>query len=610
MPESLHPKPARAPSALFVVLVAFAIYNANFRVIHTGDSVPARLMPFALLRDHTLYLDGWVKPYLNPNGAAVYYLAESRGHQMSSYPILLPLLITPLYVAPAWWLARHKPPIPMEGLGGFVIINTMEKLSAALVAALSVGILYLALLRVVSVRASLILAALDAFGSTTWVISSQSLWRHGLSELALAGALWALVRPAASRDYGFWVGLALAVAASNNVIYAIPALIFLVYFARSQRRHLWGYCLPLVVLGIATIVYNWHFFHHLLGPYPSALPASQVRRFGRGPEVHLPWWGGAVGLLASPNRGLLIFIPWTLFSIWGAARAWKRNTLGWEAYLVPSALGIYLLHTEYGEWWGGVCFGPRYLTDVLPFLVFFLVAVWSDLNTRKLLRGIFVLAAVVSVWVEVVGAFYYPNGQWDWQPVPIVNDPRRIWDWRDTQIGRSWNAGPMPPLLLYDWLTIIRSGELSCELPAPAHPPKASLRRQLGQDENAPVASVEPTDSQQFFQVCGIQLGVQQNALQNLRVQCFRCVIRNRNPSPCGILVNLVAAALPGQRESNSLQDSDNLAGCEARQSWHQRAISTVERLTDTGWGISSPAARRSSTCNRMASLMFATASS
>ncbi len=110
MPESLTSKgkPPRAPSALFVVLVAFAIYNANFRVIHTGDSVPARLLPFALLRDHTLYLDGWVKPYLNPDGRPVYYLADSRGHQMSSYPLVLPLVIMPLYAPTALWLARHR----------------------------------------------------------------------------------------------------------------------------------------------------------------------------------------------------------------------------------------------------------------------------------------------------------------------------------------------------------------------------------------------------------------------------------------------------------------------------------------------------------------------
>lgn len=461
------------PSPLFVILVAFVIYNANFRVIHTGDSVPARLLPFALLRDHTLYLDGWVKPYLNPDGKPVYYIAESRGHQMSVYPIALPLLVTPLYVAPAWWLERHQPPIPMEGLGGFEIINTMEKLTAALVAALSVGILYAALRRVVSVRASLVLAALYAFGSTTWAISSQSLWRHGFSEVALAGALWGLTRPKESRAYGFWVGLGFALAAANNVVYAIPALIFLIYFARSERRQFWGYFIPLAILGLAVIGYNWHFFHRLLGPYPSAPPASEVHRFGRGPEVHLPWWGGAVGLLASPNRGLLIFIPWTFFAIWGAGRAWKNNTRGWEAYLVPSALAVYLVHAEFGEWWGGVCFGPRYLTDILPLLIFFLVPVWEELKQRKLLFGCFVMAAVISVGVEVVGTFYYSIGDWDFRPVPIVNDPRRVWDWRDTEISRSLFAGPAPPLLLYDWMTILRSGELSGSVPSPNRIPKA-----------------------------------------------------------------------------------------------------------------------------------------
>ncbi len=48
----------------------------------------------------------------------------------------------------------------------------------------------------------------------------------------------------------------------------------------------------------------------------------------------------------------------------------------------------------------------------------------------------------------------------------------------------------------------------------------------------------------------------------------------------------------------------------KARKSRHQTAISTVERLTETCSGISSPSARRSSMCNRMASLMFSTASS
>jgi len=57
----------------------------------------------------------------------------------------------------------------------------------------------------------------------------------------------------------------------------------------------------------------------------------------------------------------------------------------------------------------------------------------------------------------------------------------------------------------------------------------------------------DAVDSKQLFQVLRTQIGVEQDALQNFRVQNFRGVKRNRSPFACGILVNLVAAALPGQ---------------------------------------------------------------
>jgi hypothetical protein len=111
-------------------------------------------------------------------------------------------------------------------------------------------------------------------------------------------------------------------------------------------------------------------------------------------------------------------------------------------------------------------------------------------------------------------------------------------------------------------------------------------------------ARADANDSQPLFQVFGTQLSVAQNALQDLRMEDFLGVKRNRNPFACGILVNQVAAALPTQCESSSLQYAGNLAGCEAWQFRHQTATSTVERLTDTAWGISSPPAMRSSRCN------------
>ncbi|MGH9352645.1 MAG: hypothetical protein ACRD2G_10870, partial [Terriglobia bacterium] len=102
----------------------------------------------------------------------------------------------------------------------------------------------------------------------------------------------------------------------------------------------------------------------------------------------------------------------------------------------------------------GWCFGPRYLTNFMPFFAFFLIPVWPRIEKQTLLRAAFVLAFLAAVWIEVVGAFCYPSGHWDSVPVSVDRAPGRLWDWRDNPISRSWNAGPAPPLL-YDDLKLL-----------------------------------------------------------------------------------------------------------------------------------------------------------
>ena len=62
------------------------------------------------------------------------------------------------------------------------------------------------------------------------------------------------------------------------------------------------------------------------------------------------------------------------------------------------------------------------------------------------LAGLAVLL-IPSVFSQVIGAFYYPNGSWDADPNVDANN-WRLWDWSDTQMKRSFEAGPViPPLL-------------------------------------------------------------------------------------------------------------------------------------------------------------------
>lgn len=459
-PSQPGPRPRRdLLLAGLLLLLLFLVYNSNFRAIRWDDSFPARFLPFSILLDHNLYLDHWVEPRLAETRGATgfYFVVKARGHWMSMYPIITPIAITPLYVLPAWWISRQSPRLRPNSVRFNLIANTMEKLSASLIAALSAAVLFLALRKIASRSVSLAVALIYSLASNTWAISSQALWRHGLTELSFAFLLWALFRVHDSTRAPFWAGLALAVASANKPLDALLVVPFLLYFGRRRWKDLLLFLAPLVALGPLVLAYNLYFFGRLLGGYP----APTFVGGGSAHSFFLARWAVALtGSLVSPNRGLLVYTLWTAFSFWGAARLWKEKSLAWDRALILSLAVIFTVQATGGDWWGGWCFGPRYLTDLLPFFAWFLVPVWTHIRAQPVLRVVFAATVAVALWVQVVGAFYYPAGDWDGWPVNVSFEPRRCWDWSDTQLGRSWRAGPAPPILLREWKRLLqpRSG--------------------------------------------------------------------------------------------------------------------------------------------------------
>ncbi len=447
-PPASASKPRRA-SPLLVFILLFVVYNANFRCVRFGDTVSARVLPFSLLLEHTFYLDHWFDTYTRSEAAdnGTYYLRESHGHRMSAYPVIMPLVMTPLYIVPAWLVARQHPPLARDDVVMIAVLDTMESLCASLIAALSGMFLYLAFQKLCSPGTSLLLALIYGLASSTWSISSQGLWRHGFTELSFALLLWGLLQDKGSNRRALWCGIALALAGANSLSNVVVVLALVPYFARQSRREFVRFFIPLALLGSATLGYNYHFFGRLMGGYPSFIVHS-------GGETHLykgtPAWIGLLGLLVSPGRGLFFFMPWTVLAIWGMARAWKQNIYGWERYVIVGMVAVLIEHSSMGRWWGGWSFGPRYLTVLLPFLVFFMIPVWPRIQARTLLRGALIVCVSVSLWIQFVGAFYYPNGQWDELPVNVDQNPHRLWEWIDNPIRRSWQAGLARPTLYYE----------------------------------------------------------------------------------------------------------------------------------------------------------------
>lgn len=469
VPETNSAPRRRRPAAWLLCALLFVIYNSNLRVVHTADSTPASLIPFSLLIDHSFSLDRWIVPYLPAAGHRdlVYNVTVRQGHWMSIYPVALPVLITPLYIPAAWWFSHLRPEVQPGDVVFTAVANIMEKLSASLIAVISAALIYIALGRILSPRGSLAVTLIYALASSTWSISAQALWRHGLTELSFAFLLWTLIPEQGKYssavadgnlpgppliNYGsqipFFAGLALAVAAANKPVDAIFAIAFLPYFlSRRPRMSIVWYLAPLAIIGTLVLAYNQYNFGRWLGGYPAAMAWEMAA--GQSPVYHASFWEGAAGLLVSPNRGLFIYTPWTLFAIWGAARSWKKNECGWERWLILAMLAVFVAQAKLGEWWGGWCFGPRYLTDFLPFLALFLTWIWSAALQSRALRASLVVAVALSIGIQIIGVYYFPAGTWYYKPVSVASNPSRLWDWRDTELRRSWKAGPAEPELFY-----------------------------------------------------------------------------------------------------------------------------------------------------------------
>ena len=290
----------RRPACLFAI--AFVIYNLNLRPIPSGDTAPAALLPLTIIAGHTLTLDRFAEWYRDQQHMhAAWFTRAGDGHYYSSFPIALPLLIAPLYAPFVVLDIQH---MPVESV--LVLARVLEKLSASLVASLSVVAFLSLAARLASPRTAWLLVLVYAFATPTWSISSQALWQHGASELAIILGLLCLVRAAEAPGAwqfpalaGLCAGMGVAIRLSNLVPCALMAAYAVLSRWRTGQKALFTGCAA-VPLG-AGLVYNLRIFGSALGSYPSGwLMQGNVLE-------------GFAGLLISPSRGLLVFCPVFLF---------------------------------------------------------------------------------------------------------------------------------------------------------------------------------------------------------------------------------------------------------------------------------------------------------
>ncbi len=424
-----HRRDLRA--AILLALFCLLVFNANLRSITAGDTYPARVLPFGIWRYRSLYLDQILDVTAQGRSRTAHWIVPGRdGRAISLYPVVLPVLVAVLYL----------PAVACLHAGGWTdqrldrAARIMEKAVASLLSAATVALLYLLLRRRASLRDALLLALAFALGTTTWVVSSQALWQHGLGQLLVVGTLLLVTGPCTARRAlaaGFLCGL-LACNRPPDTVLAAALALYGLWWARRFA--------PLVVVAGAipsalVLAYNLVVAGGIAGGYGVAGDATFFR---------YSLLSGLAGLLFSPARGLFVFSPFLLIVPLGLWRLLcDREERGLAATLGVAVIVQLLLYAK-ADWRIGASWGPRWLTDLLPFLFWMLVPAFAALSRAG--RIAFVVACGVATVIEAVGAFWY-TGASDaaiLSPPTVREGMRAAWNPRNAPFLAELRHGRAP----------------------------------------------------------------------------------------------------------------------------------------------------------------------
>jgi len=425
--------------ALLLAVASFLIFNANGRLISAGDTYPARFLPFSILSNHTVLLDpiassvaqGRTPPTAQvDDGTAFWIMKGIDGRLVSRFPLVVPVVVSPLYLPAVSYLdsVAWDPHIFDK------VARIMEKLCASLIAATSVALLYLLLRRRSSTRTAAFLSVVFAFGTTAWVISSQALWMHGLAQLLIITTMWLVTGPSTLIRVAVAGFLCALIGANRQPDALLAAAIGLLGLRWARNRWPW-FVLSGAIPVILTLAYNLGAVGHVAGAYGLSIHPT---------DISDNVMEGIAGLLFSPTRGLFVFSPFLLFVpclIFYALRERSERdlTVALCVAMVAQVVGYAMV-----DWRQGISWGPRWLTDMVPLLMWMLPPILAALSRTG--RMLFAAACALSIGIQVVGAFWYTGANDAAMMATQAGDRTKpMWEPRNAAFIAELKHSPVPP---------------------------------------------------------------------------------------------------------------------------------------------------------------------
>ncbi len=460
-------------AALFVLVFAAFYWSPVQQIL---DSKYTMLLSESILRRHSFDLK-YALPDVHSNDAAggPYQTALINGRLLYDFPCGGSVLALP---AVAILNAAGISTLGPDGLYNLDGEALIQRILAPLLMAAAVWLIFrTALLVGLPVSWALVIALGTAFGTQLWSTTSRALWSLTWLVVLLTAVIWILMRceagkgrfrPILTATLLSWMYFVRPTA--STAIIAISVYVLVTY-----PKALPAY----VITGLAWLAAFVAYSFYLFG---TALPSS----------YRMTWWFSLsqarhrmLGLLLSPSRGLFIFVPVVMFVLYLVVRYWKDLKHKRLAIVALAVIGANLtVVSMLMLWWGGWSYGPRELTDTIPFYALLAMLgcrAFLDDTSISLQRAAATIAAglvllMLSVVMNAPGALSGAANAWNaW--AHLEEHPDRLWDWSHAQFLAPLNS--TPPQDVWDDLKTRQLGVLAgrARVDLAAHWPGPQLPR-------------------------------------------------------------------------------------------------------------------------------------
>ena len=413
----------RHPTIIIVAIVAL-VYCAS-PAVNVGDSRMSLPTAVSMYRSADLIID----EFANVSALSNEYDVVSHGeHLVMGYPWPPSLFLVPIAA-----ISDLVPGID-PGTTSLTSPNRTwiyEVPVAALLMGVAVALFFSAARAHVgrTTRSVLVATTSLAFGTVWWSASSRALTQHAAAAPFVALVLYLLVRSRENNRFVPWLGAAVAGAYVMRPTAAVLVVVVTLWVLLRHRDRFIAYLCRAALVAVPFILVN-------LATYQSVLPPYYAGNKLGGSSEPLQ---ALAGLFVSPSRGILWNSPLVLLAAAGfVVVARKRRLDSVDAVFGLFIFATFLVVAIWPNWWGGSTFGPRLLSEIMPFVCWYLLPVFEGAwNAKKLVVASCTTLIGLSVLVNSQGALMRSTLCWNSIPTFIDTDSQRLWDWADPQPLRA-----------------------------------------------------------------------------------------------------------------------------------------------------------------------------